>query len=128
MDITTFVTKFSYNGKKFDKVVLIGAECVKYIGKVLKGRSIMSLNVAPVKAVSAAASIVSKKAPAKMPYVLDESIPRPTNPTKQIAVSIFEKFVEKIKNKPDSERNVIDYAVLLFDKLRKLNPKMYVAS
>jgi hypothetical protein len=61
-------------------------------------------------------------------YVLDETIPRPQNPTRKIAVSIFEKFVENIKNKPDSERNVIDYAVLLFDKLRKLNPKMYVAS
>ena len=95
----------------------------------MKGRSIMSLSVAPVKAVSAAvSSFAPTKIPTKSPYVLDETIPRPKNPTRKIAVSIFEKFVENVKNKPDSERNVIDYAVLLFDKLRKLNPKMYIAS
>ena len=88
----------------------------------------MSLNISPVKAASAvASSIVSPKAPPKLPYVLDESVPHPKNPTRRIVTNIFDKIVNNIKNKPDSERNMFDYAILLADKLMKLNPKVYAS-
>lgn len=86
----------------------------------------MSLSVNPVKAaVSAVSSFAPTKVPSKSPFVLDESIPRPKIPVKQITISIMDKLVEAIKKKPESERKLIDYAILFAHQLMKLNPAMY---
>ena len=87
----------------------------------------MTLSVSPVKMFSAASSIVSPKTNNKLPYILDETIPHPKNPTKVIVKTIFDKILENVKNKPDAERNAIDYAILLAEKLMKFNPKIYAS-
>lgn len=85
----------------------------------------MSLRINPVKAVDAVASFAPTKTTAKPPYVMDESIPRPKFPVKQITLSIMDKLVEAIKKKPESERKLIDYAILFAYQLMKINPAMY---
>ncbi len=84
----------------------------------------MSLSVAPTRLASAASSIVSTQRP---PLVFGEGMPRPKLPVKQITISIMDKLVENIRKKPDSERRLLDYAILLADQLMKLNPRMYAS-
>ena len=54
-------------------------------------------------------------------------MPRLKLPVKQITISIMDKLVENIRKKPDSERRLLDYAILLADQLMKLNPRMYAS-
>ena len=87
----------------------------------------MSFSVSPVKLATAAVSSFAPTKTPKNPCVLDESIPHPKFPIKKITVSIMDKLVENIRKKPDSERKLIDYVILVADQLMKLNPKMYAS-
>lgn len=83
----------------------------------------MQLSVSPTRlATAAVSSFAPTKAPQKNPYVLDESIPHPKFPIRKITVSIMDKLVEAVKKKPDSERKLIDYVILLADQIMKFKP------
>lgn len=91
----------------------------------------MSVNVAPVKAAMSAVSAVAPKSPVAKAVALGESImPRSedkANPAKTIAIKILDTFIEKAKTKPDGERNVIDYVLIIADKLKDMNFMKYAA-
>lgn len=91
----------------------------------------MSMNIAPVKAAMYAASAVAPKSSVAKAVTLGESImPRKedkANPAKTIAIRILDTFIEKAKTKPDGERNVMDYVLIIADKLKDLNFMKYAA-
>jgi hypothetical protein len=87
----------------------------------------MSSCISPVRlATTAVSTFAPTKAP-KNPLVLDESNPCTKFPIKKITVSIMDKIVENIKKKPESERKLLDYVILVADQLMKLNPKIYAS-
>ena len=91
----------------------------------------MSMNVSPVKAVMSAVNTVAPKSKVAKAINLGESImPRKedrVNPAKTIIVKVIETLAEKAKTKPDAERNVIDYIIILADKFKDFNPMKYAA-
>ena len=92
----------------------------------------MSMNVTPVKAVMSAVGAVAPKSSktAKVMNLGESIMPRndeKTNRAKNIIVMIIETFAQKAKAKPDAERNVFDYVVILADKLKDINPAKYAA-
>ncbi len=90
----------------------------------------MSMNVSPVKAVMSAVSTVAPKSTVAKAMNLGESImPREdrVNPAKTIIVKVIETLAEKAKTKPDAERNVIDYIIILADKFKDFNPVKYAS-
>lgn len=91
----------------------------------------MSMNVAPVKAAMSAVSAVAPKSPVAKAVALGENVmPRSedkTNPAKTIAIRLLDTFIENAKTKPDSERNVIDYVLIIADKLKDMNFMKYAA-
>lgn len=91
----------------------------------------MSMNVAPVKAVMSAVSSVVPKSKVSKALNLGESImPRQderTSRAKNIVIKVVETFADKAKAKPDSERTIIDYILIVADKLKDINPMKYAA-
>jgi len=89
------------------------------------------MNVSPVKAVMSAVNTVAPKSKVAKAINLGESImPRKedrVNPAKTIIVKVIETLAEKAKTKPDAERNVIDYIIILADKFKDFNPMKYAA-
>lgn len=91
----------------------------------------MSMNVSPVKAVMSAVSTVAPKSKvSKMMNFSENIMPRKedrVNPARTIIVKVLETLAEKSKAKPDAERNVIDYIIILADKFKDFNPIVYVS-
>lgn len=91
----------------------------------------MSLNVSPVRAVMNAVSAVAPQSKAAKAISLGESImPRKedrVNSAKTIIVKIIETLAQKAKTKSDAERTVVDYVIILADKLKNINPAKYAA-
>lgn len=91
----------------------------------------MSMNVTPVKAVMSAASSVAPKAKAAKAMNFAKSImPRNedrANRAKNLIYVLIENFAKKSKAKPDAERSIIDYVIILADKLKDINPAKYAA-
>lgn len=56
----------------------------------------------------------------KSPWILDESNPRPKAPLQVMSERAHQRALERAKNKPDSERNFVDYFILAQDKLEKM--------
>lgn len=92
----------------------------------------MSMSVSPVKAVMSAVNTVAPKSTMAKAINLGESLsimPKEErmNRAKNIIVMLIEKFAQKAKAKPDAERNVVDYVIILADKLKDINPVKYAA-
>lgn len=91
----------------------------------------MSMNVSPVKTVMSAVSTVAPKSKvSKMMNFSENIMPRKedrVNPARTIIVKVLETLAEKAKTKPDAERNVIDYIIILADKFKDFNPIVYVS-
>lgn len=91
----------------------------------------MSMNVSPVRAAMSAVSTVAPKSRATKMMNLGESImPRKdsnVNPAKTIIIKVLETLAEKSKAKPDTERSVIDYIIILADKFKDFNPVKYAS-
>ncbi len=91
----------------------------------------MSMNVTPVKAVMSAVNAAAPKMKAAKTLNLGENImPRNderTNHAKIIIYKIIENFAERSKAKPDADRTIIDYVIILADKLKDINPAKYAA-
>ena len=91
----------------------------------------MSMSVSPVKAAMSAVSSVTPQSKVAKAVSLGESImPRKderVNRAKNIIFTLIETFAEKSKAKPDAERTVVDYVIILADKLKNINPAKYAA-
>lgn len=91
----------------------------------------MSMNVAPVKAAMAAVNSVVPKSKVSKALNLGESImsrqDERTSRAKNIVVAVIKTFADKAKAKPDAERTVIDYILIVADKLKDINPMKYAA-
>ncbi|MBR1618437.1 hypothetical protein IJ674_00920 [bacterium] len=91
----------------------------------------MSMSVSPVKAAMSAVSSVAPQPKIAKAVPLGESImPRKeegVNRAKNIIFTLIETFAEKSKAKPDAERTVVDYIIILADKLKNINPAKYAA-
>jgi hypothetical protein len=91
----------------------------------------MPMNVSPVRAVMNAVSAVAPQSKAAKAISLGENImPRKeerVNRAKNLIYVLIETFAKKSKTKPDAERNVVDYIILLADKLKDMNPVKYAA-
>ena len=65
------------------------------------------------------------------PFVIDETIPKTKNPMNILQDVIYRKRLEEAKNKPDEERTIADYYILLQDKMnqimKKHPPVLYMA-
>jgi len=63
------------------------------------------------------------------PWVLDETLPRVRNPQEVMNEYMKERVLANAKNKPDEERNFMDYFVLGKEKLDEFakNSVMYMA-
>lgn len=85
----------------------------------------MSMGIMPI----AVMPIVSPKGDhQKSPFILDETLPKAKNPQEVINAQMKEKLINMAKNKPDSERNFMDYIILAQDKLSKMDaPVCYYA-
>ncbi len=85
----------------------------------------MSMGLVPVGAMSIVAPPRNYE---RVPWVLDETIPRYPNPREVMNERAKERLVERAKNKPDVERNFMDYLILAQDKLENTPvPVMYMA-
>ena len=92
----------------------------------------MSMNVTPVKAVMSAVNTVAPKSRAAKAINLAESLsimPKEERKArvKNIIFMVLEQFAQKSKAKSDAERSVIDYVIILADKLKDINPAKYAA-
>lgn len=92
----------------------------------------MSMSVSPVKAAMSAVSSVAPQSKVAKAVSLGESIIMPrkderVNRAKNIIFTLIETFAEKSKAKPDAERTVVDYVIILADKLKNINPAKYAA-
>lgn len=90
----------------------------------------MSMNVSPVKAVlSAVNAVAPKSAVTRVLEPMADIMPREnrTQYTKNIIIKVIESFAQKAKNKPDAERNIVDYILIVADKLKDINPMKYAA-
>lgn len=93
----------------------------------------MSMNVAPVKAVMSAVSTVApktSKATTKSISLGESIMPRneeKMNRAKNIIYMVIKSFADKAKAKPDTERNIVDYILIVADKLKDINPIKYAA-
>ena len=66
-----------------------------------------------------------KKDTPRHPWVLDETLPRTRNPQEVMNEIMWNRELEKAKNKPLAERNIFDYLMLVNDYVKNNPHVMY---
>ena len=91
----------------------------------------MSMKVAPIGAAMNTVAAAAPKSKAAKAIALGESIMSPKDEksakAKNIIFAIIENLAKKSKAKPDAERNIVDYILIVADKLKDINPAKYAA-
>lgn len=71
--------------------------------------------------------VAPRKKPQKRPWVLDETLPRHRDPQEVMIERMLKREVEKAKNKPIKDRNMIEHAILVNDYLKNNPTVVYMA-